>query len=1566
MRFETEAPVDDILVATDAGGFIAVQAKTTASLSRDPASAFGKTVDQFVRYWLACQEGSGSLRWNRLIDPTVDRLVLAVGPRAPADLREELPAALRLASQPGGGALTARQQRAFENFAVCVEFAWTKATAAPYDAAFARVLAEVVTVLVVDGAGPDRSAMLASLDTLVEPPGEAAGLLTALESVCGDLMVRRGGVDPASLRQALLARGARLQLPDDYREDIERLRAHSDAIASALAGYEVIQAAHGSEVTIDRDCQSQIQTASADGPLLIVGEPGAGKSGVLNALARDLRREGADVLQLAVDRYSVETLEGLSRELELRHGLAEVLKAWDGVQPGWLIVDALDATRGGRGEGVFRSLIDQVMRANGRWRVVASIRTFDLRMGQKFRALFKGRPPVDGLQEPGFQNVRHVRVPPWSPAEFDRLLSQAPVLAEALERSSPRLRELAMVPFNTRLIGELVKDGLTAGDFSRIASQAELLQHYWEHRIEGHGAAALACIRRIAEAMVGARALRAPFAAATEADPAILDTLEREGVLISVEGRRWVQFRHHLLFDFAAARVLLDPDALVDGTLRFDKADTRGLVLAPALTFLLREIWDRGPGRLGFWSAAAHLLADANGDPVIRSATGRACAEYPACASDTAVLAERVVSGDERAAQAFVHVSGAFAIRIEDDPVVPLAPWVALAHGVASNVTRVTGTVHFLLHRLVSAVGEGRGRGDLGVASRALLKHLFTLDEPRRQVAAAIELVADTFDTDPAASRALLSRVFEPERLARFSAEEVPALCRKIAPVARSDPDFAVAIYGATYRFEVEDDRQTSMSDSQIMALRSTVRQDYDMARYALAEFFEDFLSMAPAQAVAAIDQAVEAYVAREHAPDINRLDVKIEVEGRNVRLREDRSYVWAHDPDNSYEQDAQVLIRKLLDHLRSADDEVASVVVDELTARASLAVFWSRLFIAAVGRKDALVDRLLPIAMLESFLALPDTRKDSVDLVAEGYPRLVHERRVAFEESITSFDFSRFESSEDARESLERRLFGAIGVERLATERARAIAGVQGDERAVNNRLFTLRTTTGTPEPYHWIEELDRDDPANIALMTAIDVTRKLVATKLPEGGPAPEVLKDGLEALEALAKVIDRSSQHPTLVIDAEGEIARGISHLVEEGVIPPAGDEAGAARLMALLGMVAQSAGPIVRAETEVNFERTASWGAPAPRVDAAETVFDLALARPDLYPALKGLMGDLLADPHPAVRLQAALRLLRLWELDRPAFWARLDCRLAVESNQGVLDYVCSGTLGQVVHADPARVDEHVQALLDRFPGESERQARMRKQLADLVAVLWVSHARAAAHLALGHWINDPATHVPELTRSLGTLRMAFVAGLTTGADGGGEDDRMRRRAQDIAHCMAVAARAGLLAHYKAPLGSGAEEARSLAQLIDAVCRELFFACGAGRDRSDGGRLLDDQAMAVFFAEVAPTLEIVGDCATPHTVYYLLQLLEQLLPAEPARAFNLAANALLGGGRITGYQFEPMGADLLVRLVGVFLADYKELFEDDARRGALIACLEVFMDAGWPAARRLLYRLPELIQ
>ena len=62
-----------------------------------------------------------------------------------------------------------------------------------------------------------------------------------------------------------------------------------------------------------------LNPAALEDSLLIVGEPGIGKSGVVNTLGKYLLSQGNDVVALAVDQHSVESLEGLSDDLKLEH-----------------------------------------------------------------------------------------------------------------------------------------------------------------------------------------------------------------------------------------------------------------------------------------------------------------------------------------------------------------------------------------------------------------------------------------------------------------------------------------------------------------------------------------------------------------------------------------------------------------------------------------------------------------------------------------------------------------------------------------------------------------------------------------------------------------------------------------------------------------------------------------------------------------------------------------------------------------------------------------------------------------------------------------------------------------------------------------------------------------------------------------------------------------------------------------------------------------------------------------------------------------------------------------------
>ena len=1188
-------------------------------------------------------------------------------------------------------------------------------------------------------------------------------------------------------------------------------------------------------------------------------------------------------------------------------------------------------------------------------------------MGQQFRSLFPGVPPDADRAEPGFSNVRHVKIPTWTKAEFQRLLEQAPTLSAALADAPTRLRELASVPFNTHLLSELIARDVGMADLKRVSSQVELLGLHWSHRIEGHGLQAERCLRTVVKAMVEARTLRVQKHVLDLKDPEMIDALEHEGVLVPVENRRWVQFRHHLLFDFTSAKVLLDPADIVGGQLRFPKEQARGLMLAPALAFVLQEIWALETRRLSFWTAVANILADEDGDPVIRSAVGRMGVEYPVEAADTLTLAERIVNGDDKAAQAFAILSGALAIRMEDNPETPTQPWIKLIGAVAPNVGSVAGPVRFLLHKLIGPTRDDGLLADLGRAARALLEHGYSLQNPGITVTAAVGFVADTYGTDQEQSRRLLSKVFDENRLAEFAWQEVPAVCHYIAAIVGVDPAFGAEIYRRTYAFDVTRDLPTDMSSSQILPLTSNARQDYDMARYSLGEFIPQFLDQHPSQAIDAIIASVEGYVSREHAIPDDFEDCNLDVAGRSVRLREDLSHVWAHDPSTKYGRDAEVLVAKLLERLRTSDENTALNLANLLIDNASLAVFWSRLFMASAERNDEMVGLLLPFALTEQFLVMLDTRKDAIDVVAKGHGRLKPEDRQRFERQALSYDFAGFKQPQGAREYFLRRLFTEIGGDNLETEAAlRLVADDTNQDAVQNSRPLVVQSWAGKVEPYDWISNSDRELPANASLIAAIDSAKKVLALESNSGAPTGLTLNAALDALSQIERTRTAHGTNAQLRIDSEGVLAQGCNRIIAAKLLPPQADGAATESFLRLLKAATSSAGPQVDADTEESFEKFPSWGSPAARVEAAQAVLDLALQRLDLVPRLMTDVDMLLTDPHPAVRMQAGLHLISLWDLDRDGFWQRVKDRLTREPNFGVLEYVIKGLLGRVLHSSPEIVESLVLELLKRFPDDGERQTRLRKAVAHILTILWITHERHAARSVVEEWIADSVHFHDEITIVLSTMRGAFVAGLT--GQKKQADEALRHRALELAAGIVEAASNGLAIHYsgETPDLGGDSDALELARLLDTACRELYFSTGASNSSGESSRPTSRTELAVFFVEVAPILKRIGDCGTPHTVYYLLQLIEFLLPLDPERAFDLAAHALRSGGSRTGFQFESMGIELVVRLVGVFLADHKEIFENEQRRTELIECLEIFMDAGWPAAQRLLYRLPELIQ
>jgi len=128
---------------------------------------------------------------------------------------------------------------------------------------------------------------------------------------------------------------------------------------------------------------------------------------------------------------------------------------------------------------------------------------------------------------------------------------------------------LLRIPFNLRLIAELIGTGVNVSSLTPIRTQVELLERYWRERVIGSDTQAdarEAVLRRATTEMVHGRTLRIDRAKVADDPSASAPLRQVLSAQLLVEwqpspeaapDRYIITYGHHILFDYAVARLLL-------------------------------------------------------------------------------------------------------------------------------------------------------------------------------------------------------------------------------------------------------------------------------------------------------------------------------------------------------------------------------------------------------------------------------------------------------------------------------------------------------------------------------------------------------------------------------------------------------------------------------------------------------------------------------------------------------------------------------------------------------------------------------------------------------------------------------------------------------------------------------------------------------------------------------------------------------------------------------------------------------------------------------------------------
>lgn len=1290
---------------------------------------------------------------------------------------------------------------------------------------------------------------------------------------------------------------------------------------------------------------------------------------------------------LSVDRFpGVAIAANLQSELGLAHPLTEVLAAAPGVKRKLIIIDALDAARGGSAEGVFAQLIEVLRASAPDWTVVASIRTFDLRNGRRFRDAMPGTPPDSAYAEAGLGNVRHFQVPRLADDDL-RAASVAVADLGALLAAAPvKLRDLLRNVFNLSLAAQLLADGASPDSIRTVTTQSDLIDAYEDRRLVGTRA------RQAAAATVGAMVARRRLAVRkVVVGHDYLDAVIQTGVL--AESGDLVSFAHHVLFDHVAGRFFLewdDPERLIP---QLGGDSSIALMLAPGLRFAIERLWREDvEGKAQVWRLIADIYADPEVDPVLANVALRTAIERVATSADIAGIVELIAVRPKDEALAMMLSRLARFVGLAVDAAGSIGADEALAWAMVADAAMAAGSLglsdatRFLLHTLFDkgdiaepALLEVFGRG-----ARALLAFAWGADPPMQQTAtSAIRFVGKSFASDPVASRTLLDRILRDPHFSAHADKEATWLSEQIVPIARADADFAIEIYRVLYSRDITDNSTSFFGGqaSRIMPLSSNRSQDYRHCRYDLGRQVSRLLELSVSLGARAIVEASLGDTDRAMHLGDDRKRVLVPGHAPFDLLGRDREYQAWDDTEGRRGTQPDDVLAQLVAHLRSCSLAAFAETVHAAATEYAGPAVWTRILGVGAERVGEVADILWLFARNITTLAHRDIVRDAVRFLASVYPSRSIEDRAAFEVDALRPDLFTDEAEQRWWRLTLSRFLSLVDVDAIATDPMRAL----------REELVATDELAGNPPTQlileHWVpsrgvtRSLLAGDGVNVeegvdAQMLSRSEALYEKVNSTPSGSSGMTLAELWAEASTTIAFYdAHADTLHEKVEAPVWGHVSNAVERIAGAKAYAPGVD--GMPPIKELLAVLRRLWGSRFPEAKEKGDDSSLSYGNWAVRVYAADAYVSLADRFGGDHSEIVDMFDSILADPAPQVRLQAAQSLQVLSRIARGKMWALAERVARDEPHIGVL----SAFLHYVIPRFTWHDVEECKAIIEIVRARREAVERddkpdgnkVAEQLGGLTAQLWCWQEEAIALQWLKAGAGDPAAHREFFTSFLSVLRGAFFARYSSGKE---RDAGLADRAQQAAMVILEACSAAAAASHAAVTGGtveGAERDAAIAtyQATELVIRhlmnQLYFGSGAHADnRETAIGLMSADTLRQFLVDYRPMLALLAASHEPSTHHHLVELYEFLIPGDPSGVFDALHALLTGPAAREGYHHEGLAAPVIVRMITRYIADHRSIFEDNKRRAALVEILRLFSDAGWSDALKLLYELPDLLR
>lgn len=1517
---ETGEPVDDCRVDTSDGITLVLQAKRTIGMSKLATSEMAKTAAQFVQQHL-------------LPGHAHERLVLVTSSEAPRTVRVDLAQALdRLRGEPvekdvTSLGLNAAKIAAHNTFVAHACKVWERERGAAPSAAELRAFLACCYVWVLDvesGGQAEREALGLLRMTVLSNAAQGEAAWSVLLGACAQMAILHSSADVAQLQERLSSATIALATIKDFTADVELLTKFTKQALDELGrGLTTIPAPH-EPVAIERSMTTGLDARSQDESFLLVGEPGAGKTVVLHGLAREVAAQGRPLVFMQVSSLAAESVGELRTELGLQHSFVDVLAEWSPGSTGLLIIDALDAARADASAGLWRTVIDNVSRQLPRWRVVASIRTWDLQRSSCLRALFPGAP---------------VLVEDLTDDELKQVSDAFPALRSLLDQISEQQRRLMLNTFNLRLAAELLLEGSAASDLRGIDSRLDLLDRYWQARVSdgAGGTAREALLVRLCAAMVRERKLAVPAQTVLEGDIAattVLDSLLSRSVLsrlpltVGNPARGPIQFAHHVLFDYAVGTVYFD--SFSDGLTECLRADPDLLLFArPSIDVYLQMAWKQGAAT--FCTLALELMATPSPSmtaPAIADVVVRNCGD--------AAEIEPLLAGLPDSTAELKRLLGAIAvvvsIRIKEGSLANPSVWADTAERLSRTPEHAGSALGVLVtdlayHRTILTTASLQ---QCGLAARRLLEYIWT-QPPTPWARLAIAAVIQTATSDPKATENLLRRALEPPQLRERGYNDLVALADEVEQLTGLLPALVEDLYVTALSHQEESSETTQMGSGAVLTLLSNRRQDFDAAKYPLVQYFPDLLRTDSRRALSILTRLSTL----GHAQPTEHQMI---MSGRTVTIQEDGSHQT--DFGISYaNDDPAALYSALQDFASNATVTQTQDLVEALTAAPQAAVVWRRVLLSA-AQNPALADAFFSDpATLVTRLLIPELAEPAATLTRALHPTLRGAEAARLEAAVLSLKpSSPDDGSQDwDREDRRYRMFlNALSAEHLTDQ---SLAHDHDPQAAVIDEEDNDLAWPGlgsTPVPAS-------GDPTEETVQTLSDEVRRFTDPYL-NGAPTPEEITSCVPAVIALEAALNQTIS-AGVRNEAEDLLAKAAEIWTRTTQAPPSALDHARSILLSL-----KNSSRPEPTDQNANYTMLIPQG---PRTEAARGLGQLCWA-PEHYTTQVGeAILELAADPVGQIRHTIAKTAPIVARSSPDIAWQLLELLAQQESDDAVLSATVEAAALRM--SDRHRGTQLLAQVAARVnPSEARESAA--STCATVAALLWVYDAMQEARTLL----NQMIASWPGQSIWSSSLHILRSQGALTH-----NDPAVRERALDFMQELAEPALRSVqeaIRRTEQPTGTERERLKAEVQLLGGIAFQLFSGSGA-IDR-EGTPPTSEQVRLVDEAD--PVIQILAQVPAAPITHHLVEIYEYVTDHRPQKALLTIRDLIKQVGTQDGYTMDPMGLGACVKFVERILADHRGILHTPENLTALREICDAFIDAGWPQAHQLVFGIEQIFR